>query len=168
MLRNWSIWGMNVSRPGNWWKVNIDWQIHRSSLRTKQIFLPTSSCQVRLVDFWSFVTSCPLSHWTLFVIIYCLPKVCDVIEYLSRLSIVFASTFCSSQVHTFLWYISCLSSDKKLLVIISSWPKGCYIIEVSWEWMYQDWTTAKSWITSTNPPLLTRPNLSCCNGHLSK
>ena len=57
----------------------------------------------------------------------------------------FASTVCSDQVHTFLWYISCLSSYGKLLVIISSWPKGCYVIEVSREWMRRDWTIVKNW-----------------------
>ncbi len=85
-----------------------------------------------------------LSHGTLIVINYHKRTVGDVIEYTSDISIVFASTVCSDQVHTFLWYISCLSSYGKLLVIISSWPKGCYVIEVSGGWMYRDRTIDES------------------------
>ncbi len=78
-----------------------------------------------------------LSHGTLIVINYHRRTAGDVIEYTSHISIVFASTVCSDQVHTFLWYISCLSSYGKLLVIISSWPKRCYVIEVSGGWMFE-------------------------------
>ena len=90
------------------------------------------------------VFSFPMSHGTLIVIIYHRQKTGDVIEYASHPSIVFTSTFCSDQLHTFLWYISCLSSYRKLLVLINCWPQGCYVIEVSGKWMYQDWATVKS------------------------
>ncbi len=98
--------------------------------------------------------SFPMSHGTLCVIIYHRQKAGDVIEYASPPLILFTSTSCSDQLHTFLWYISCLSSYGKLLVIINSCPKGCYIKEVSQEWMYQDRTIAKKWILidkSTSP-----------------
>ena len=59
-------------------------------------------------------------------------------------SIMITSTFCSDQLHAFLWYISCLSYYRKLLVTINSWPKGCYVIEVSGGWMYWERTISES------------------------
>ena len=103
-----------------------------------------------------------LSHGTLIVINYHRRTAGEVIEYTSYILIVLASTVCSDQVHTFLWYVSCLSSYRKLLVILSSWPKGCYLIEVSGGWMFWDRTICENEYWLTNPLILTENKTNLC------
>ncbi len=135
-----------VSPSSHWFSSFVDchiycglwiWSVSLSNIIFRSV-VPKPPSSVVL----SFLTS----HGTLIVIVYHRQKAGDVIEYTSHPSIVFTSTFCSNQLHTFLWYISCLSSYGKLLVLINRWPKGCYVIWVTGEWMYQGQTIGKKWI----------------------